>query len=136
MIIPIKTSEASAEIVLTKIKSKLNINIIGFGCNTHIIHNCVKTIFDSITTDIIVLVKKFWISSNIQSLCRTSESFLWLWRTRIEAYKVMPMSGGCHYVHPWIEYWKFTLHWSNSLCHNHVQKYWNNSLKTVRQNCG
>jgi hypothetical protein len=46
--------------VLTKIKSKLNIKIIGFGCNvhTHIIYNFAKTTFDSMPVDIRVLVMK------------------------------------------------------------------------------
>jgi hypothetical protein len=46
--------------VLTKIKYKLNINIIGFGCNAHtcIIHNFAKTTLNSMLLDIRVLVTK------------------------------------------------------------------------------
>jgi hypothetical protein len=33
------------ENVLTKIKSQLNRNMIGFGCSAHV-HNCAKTAFD------------------------------------------------------------------------------------------
>jgi hypothetical protein len=46
--------------VLTKIKSQLNRNIIGFVCNAHIIHNCIKTAFDSMPVDIEVLVTKIF----------------------------------------------------------------------------
>jgi hypothetical protein len=48
------------ENVLTKIKSQLNRNIIGFGCHMHINHNCTKTAFDSMLVDIEVLVKKIF----------------------------------------------------------------------------
>jgi hypothetical protein len=46
--------------MLTKITSKLNRNIIGFGCNAHtcIIHNFAKRAFDSMPVDIRVLVTK------------------------------------------------------------------------------
>jgi hypothetical protein len=46
------------ENVLTQIMSQLNKNIIGFGCNVLIIHNCTKTAFDYIPVDIKVLVTK------------------------------------------------------------------------------
>jgi hypothetical protein len=44
--------------VSTKRKSQLSINILRFRCTVHIIHNCVKTAFDSVTVDIEVLVTK------------------------------------------------------------------------------
>ena len=45
---------------ITKIKSELNRNIIGLGCNAHIIHNCAKAAFDSMPIDIEVLVTKIF----------------------------------------------------------------------------
>jgi hypothetical protein len=50
----------SKENVLTEIKSQLNRNIIGFGCNSRIIHNWAKTAFDSMPVDIEVPVKKIF----------------------------------------------------------------------------
>jgi hypothetical protein len=46
--------------VLTKIKSQLNRNIIGFGCNAYIIHNCAKAAADSMPVDIEVFVTKIF----------------------------------------------------------------------------
>jgi hypothetical protein len=43
---------------VTKIKSQLNRNIIGFGCNAHIIHNCAKTALDSMPVYIELFVTK------------------------------------------------------------------------------
>jgi hypothetical protein len=44
--------------VLTKIKSQVNINIIGFGRSAHIIYNCAKPAFDSMPVDIEIYVMK------------------------------------------------------------------------------
>jgi hypothetical protein len=41
-------------------KSQLNRNIIGIGFNAHIIHNCTKTDFYSMSVDIKVTVTKFF----------------------------------------------------------------------------
>jgi hypothetical protein len=46
--------------VLTKIKPPLNGKVIGFGCNSHIIHNYAKTAFDSMPVDIEVPVTKIF----------------------------------------------------------------------------
>jgi hypothetical protein len=45
------------ENVLTKIKSEINRNIIGFRCN---VHNCAKAAFDSMPVDVEVLVMKIF----------------------------------------------------------------------------
>jgi hypothetical protein len=43
--------------VLTKIKSKINRNIIGFCCN---VHKCAKVAFDSMPVDVKILVTKIF----------------------------------------------------------------------------
>lgn len=48
------------ENVITKLKTQLNRNIIGLGCNAHIVHNCAKAAFDSMPIDIEVLVTKIF----------------------------------------------------------------------------
>jgi hypothetical protein len=53
----------------TKIKSQLNRNIIGLGCNAHIIHNCAKTAFDSISVGIEALVLKIFVYLHIYKVC-------------------------------------------------------------------
>jgi hypothetical protein len=44
------------ENMLTKIRSQLNKNIVGSGCNAHIIHGCAKKDFDSMPVDIEALL--------------------------------------------------------------------------------
>jgi hypothetical protein len=46
--------------MLNKIKSQLNRNIIGFGCNMHIVYNCAKTAFHCMPVDIEALVIKIF----------------------------------------------------------------------------
>jgi hypothetical protein len=57
------------ENMLTKIKSQLNRNLIGFGCNAHIIHTCTKTAFDSMPLDIKVLVTKNFGYFRLYTVC-------------------------------------------------------------------
>ena len=69
------------ENVITKIKSELNRNIIGLGCNAHIIHNCAKAAFDSMLIDTEVLVTKIFVYFHIYTV--RFPRFLWFCWTRI-----------------------------------------------------